>query len=81
MRRNFTRCCGYKRLLRGREKTKLEDIGTNRIVSLKPKSTLKQAMMLFERYDYRAIPIVDHRGKILGVVPYQGYEKITAQIF
>jgi magnesium transporter len=59
----------------------LKDIENSRIVSLKPKSTLKQALALFERYDYRAIPIVDHHGKILGVVPYRDLKKLKHRFF
>jgi magnesium transporter len=70
-----------KELLRARENKQLKDIQTNMIVSLKPKSTLKQALTLFERYDYRAIPIVDHRGKIVGVVPYRDIKKLKHRLF
>jgi magnesium transporter len=70
-----------KELLRGREKTQLEDIETNRVITLKPKSTLKQALTLFERYDYRAIPIVDQNRKIVGVVPYRDLKKLKHRFF
>jgi magnesium transporter len=70
-----------KELLRGREKKQLKEIQTNRIISVKPKSTLKHALTLFERYDYRALPIIDHHGKIVGVVPYRDLKKLQHRFF
>ena len=51
--------------------TKLEDIMQRSFVSLKTTSTLKDASLLFSRYSFRALPIVDKDGKIIGVVQYR----------
>jgi len=51
--------------------TKLKDIMIVDIISLKKTSTLKEASLLFSRYNFRALPIVDAEGKIVGVVPYR----------
>jgi len=72
----LVRVVDIKELLRARERKQLADIGTNRIISLKPKSTMRQALQLFERYDYRAIPVIDHMDKILGVIPYRDIKKL-----
>ena len=51
--------------------TKLEDIMQRNFISLKTTSTLKDASLLFARYSFRALPIVDADGKIVGVVSYR----------
>jgi Mg/Co/Ni transporter MgtE len=51
--------------------TKLQDIMTVDVISLKTTSTLKEASLLFSRYNFRALPIVDPEGKIVGVVPFK----------
>jgi CBS domain-containing protein len=51
--------------------TKLQDIMIVDTISLKTTSTLKEASLLFSRYNFRALPIVDPEGKIAGVVPYR----------
>jgi magnesium transporter len=70
-----------RELLRARDNKQLKDIQTNRIISVRPKSTLKQTLTLFSRYDYRAIPIVDHFGKIVGVVPYRDIKRLQHRYF
>ncbi|OGG11558.1 hypothetical protein A2Z00_04970 [Candidatus Gottesmanbacteria bacterium RBG_13_45_10] len=65
-----------KRLLRAARHKKLKDIEVSNVISLTPKSTLRQALHLFERYDYRAIPIVDRYGTMLGVVPYRDLKRL-----
>jgi CBS domain-containing protein/sporulation protein YlmC with PRC-barrel domain len=62
-------------LLAGERKTLME-IKTPRIISLRPDNTLKDALHLFERYYYRALPIVDTEGKIVGVLPYRDLKRI-----
>ncbi|MGA2681943.1 MAG: CBS domain-containing protein [Candidatus Bathyarchaeia archaeon] len=51
--------------------TKLEDIMQRNFIFLKTTSTLKDASLLFARYSFRALPIVDPDGKIVGVVQYR----------
>ena len=51
--------------------TRLEDIMQRNFISLKKTSTLKDASLLFARYSFRALPIVDASGKIVGVVQYR----------
>jgi magnesium transporter len=67
---------GLKELLAADENKRLKELGTENIVSLKPNATLKQALIQFERYDYRAIPIVNHYGKILGVLSYRDLKSL-----
>ncbi|MCX6791844.1 MAG: CBS domain-containing protein [Candidatus Gottesmanbacteria bacterium] len=65
-----------KELLQARSTKRLKDIGVSTIVSLSPKSSFHSALTMFERYDYRAIPILDEEGKILGVVPYRDFRNL-----
>ncbi len=60
-----------KQLLLASEGQTLRDIMIDQIVRLNPESTLKEAAAAFSRYGFRAIPITDENGKILGVVPYR----------
>jgi magnesium transporter len=49
----------------------LKDVMSDTVASLKPTSSLREASAKFARYGFRALPIVDDNGKILGVVPYR----------
>jgi sporulation protein YlmC with PRC-barrel domain len=60
-----------KALLLADDDRRLKDIMSRRIVSLAPSSTLKQASEMFARYLLRALPVLDARGRILGVLPYR----------
>ena len=65
-----------KELLLARDTKLLSDIGVSNFVSLSPTSSFHTALKLFERYDYRAIPSVDEKGIILGVVPYRDLKNL-----
>lgn len=69
-----------KELLQARSTKLLQDVGVSTIVSLSPKSSFHAALKLFERYDYRAIPILDEEGKILGVVPYRDLKNLKHRL-
>jgi Mg/Co/Ni transporter MgtE len=60
-----------KELLMAEEEVVLKDIMTTKVISLNTDSTLKQASEMFARYGFRALPLVDAQGKMLGVVPYR----------
>ena len=49
----------------------LREIMSKNVVTVKPGSTLKVASELFARYLFRALPVVDEGGRILGVLPYR----------
>jgi Mg/Co/Ni transporter MgtE len=46
----------------------LGDIMTERVISLPKDATLREAAMLFERYDFRALPITDENDQLLSAV-------------
>jgi magnesium transporter len=60
-----------KELLMAKGADRLGDIMTETIISLNPDNTLKEASAMFARYGFRAIPVTDENGKILGVIHYR----------
>ena len=44
---------------------------TTNLVTLNAKTALKDAAKLFVRYSFRAIPIVDDDGVMIGAIPYR----------
>jgi CBS domain-containing protein len=60
-----------KALLLAEDDAKLEDIMSKRVVTLQSSATLKQASEMFARYLFRALPVLDARGRILGILPYR----------
>jgi CBS domain-containing protein/sporulation protein YlmC with PRC-barrel domain len=66
-----------KDLLKEKDHLLLGEIMDDVIVSLKPETTLREAAVLFDRYDFRALPVVNPNGRIVGVVPYRDVMKLT----
>jgi len=60
-----------KELLMAKDSDRLGDIMTETIISLNPDNTLKEASAMFARYGFRAIPVTDENGRILGVIHYR----------
>jgi magnesium transporter len=57
-----------KEILKSNDEEMLEDVMVDNVISLSPESTLKEAKLMFIRYGFRSIPVVDENEKILGVV-------------
>lgn len=49
----------------------LKDLMVEHVICLNPQSTIKQAADAFIRWAFRALPVADADGIILGVVPYR----------
>jgi len=60
-----------KALLLAEETARLREIMNTNVVTLSPQSTLRHASELFARYLFRALPVKDDSGKILGILPYR----------
>jgi magnesium transporter len=60
-----------KELLMAEDNHRLADIMTENIVAIESTDTLKEAYNVFERYNFRALPVVNAEGQILGVVTYR----------
>ena len=65
-----------KELLQADDDATLIDIMVYEMITLTNESTLKDAAEEFTRYDFRALPVVDPDGKIIGVVPYRDIMKL-----
>jgi magnesium transporter len=60
-----------KEVLKANVDDKLGDIMTTNVIHLGPENNLLEATEMFSRYSFRAIPVVDDNGVILGVIPYR----------
>ena len=58
----------------------LKDLMVKNVISLNPESTMKQASDAFIRYGFRALPVIDEHGIILGVVPYRNVMNLKHRI-
>jgi magnesium transporter len=54
----------------------LKDFATDSYVSLTPDDSLKEASYIFHRYGFRAIPVIDHDKRMLGVILYKDIMKL-----
>jgi len=61
----------YHTILRADPSQRLDAIMTTGVKSLTLGETLKDATAMFERYGFRAIPVLDENDVIQGVVPYR----------
>jgi CBS domain-containing protein len=66
-----------KELLKADENALLGDVMVKNVISLGLDSTLRDASKIFARYDFRALPVTDDEGRIVGVVPYRDVMKLT----
>lgn len=62
-----------KELLLANANNCLQDIMTNNVITLTPKSAYKDAFEIFERYNFRAIPFCDNHGILLGAITYKDF--------
>src|ERR1700674_2833372 len=58
----------------------LAEIMTDNVISLGPEETLRDAIEMFERYSFRAIPISDENDHILGVVSFTNIRGIKPRL-
>ncbi len=65
-----------KELLEAQNDKLLSDIMIKNYISFNQKNTLKEALKIFDRYDFRAIPVVNNDRRLLGVVTYRDIQKL-----
>jgi len=58
----------------------LADIMTDNVITLGAEKTLRDAMEMFQRYSFRAIPVSDEEDRILGVVSYTNIRGLTPRL-
>lgn len=61
-----------RELMKATNDAQLKYIMSPVVAKLNPRSTLREASAMFNRYGFRALPIIDDEDKMLGVVPYRG---------
>jgi CBS domain-containing protein len=66
-----------KELLRADDKAPLSAIMTENVIALNAGSTLKEASQEFERYSFRALPVIDDDNHLIGVIPYRDVMNLT----
>lgn len=60
-----------RELFAAEDDTLLQDLMVENVITLREEDNMKRAVDLFLRYGFRALPITDSEGVILGVVPYR----------
>jgi magnesium transporter len=58
----------------------LGDIMTEHVIALPKDATLREAAMLFDRYDFRALPITDESERLLGAVSSRDVRSFRARL-
>ncbi len=58
----------------------LADIMTTNVISLNAQDTLHEAVDLFSRYSFRAIPVIDDADHILGAVPFRDINRLRHRL-
>jgi len=66
-----------KELLQADDRALLKDIMVENVISLNTESTLKEASQSFARYDFRALPVIDEKNHLVGVIPYRDVMNLT----
>lgn len=69
-----------KQLFMAEDEDQLKDLMVEHVISLNPDSTMKQAADAFIRYGFRALPVTDANGFVLGVVPYRDVMNLKHRI-
>ena len=58
----------------------LAEIMTDNVMCLSPHETLRDAVEMFERYSFRAIPITDENDRLVSVVSYRDIKGIKPRL-
>ncbi len=53
---------------------------TDNVISLNPDDTLQDAVDMFGRYGFRAIPVTDNEERLLGVVSFDDIKGIKPRL-
>ena len=67
---------GLKDLVLATAERRVSEIMQEKLVSLGPENTLREAAELFNRYGFRALPVTDAAGTLLGAIPYRDIMKL-----
>jgi magnesium transporter len=70
----------FRELLAAEPDQLLGEIMVDNIISLNPEDTLSDAVVMFSRYEFRAIPITDAENKLLAVVSFRDIRGIEPRL-
>ena len=66
-----------KELLISDDKVPLSAVMSENVITVTTESTLKEASQEFERYGFRALPVVDSENRLAGAIPYRDVMNLT----
>lgn len=66
-----------KELLISDDKAPLSAVMSENVITVNTESTLKEASQEFERYGFRALPVVDSEHRLAGAIPYRDVMNLT----
>jgi len=69
-----------KDLFMAGDKELLKDLMVENVITLNPGSTMKEALDLFNHYDFKALPVVGVNNVILGVVPCRDVMNVKRRV-
>jgi magnesium transporter len=69
-----------KEVFAAQDTERLKELMTENVIGLNKGATMKQAVDMFLRYGFRALPITDENDIILGVVPYRDVMNLKHRI-
>lgn len=69
-----------RELIMAEDDQTLAEIMTDNVVTLRPDDTLRDAVEMFERYSFRAIPITDANEKLISVVSFRDIKGIKPRL-
>jgi magnesium transporter len=69
-----------KEVFAAQDTERLKELMTENVIGLNKDATMKQAVDMFLRYGFRALPITDENDIILGVVPYRDVMNLKHRI-
>ncbi len=58
----------------------LGELMTEHVISLRPEASVREAAELFERYDFRALPIVDAEERLVGAISSRDMRSIKSRL-
>jgi magnesium transporter len=70
----------FRELLAAEPEQSLGEIMVENVISLNPYETLSDAVVMFDRYNFRAIPITDAENKLMGVVSFRDIRGIEPRL-
>jgi len=70
----------FRELLAADPEQLLGEIMVDNVISLNPDDTLNDAVIMFSRYEFRAIPITDAENKLVAVVSYRDIRGIKPRL-